>query len=284
MFIDPKRIPATGSPLLDRAHERLAHVVNRAYEQWRDGQPHHVYMDTLAEFMEMLEDHFREEVQIIRAAGFDRVEEHMGIHAELTKRLKGLLADLAAEKTDVGVPDAFTFIDRILYEHEFLDDQEFWGCFQKGVEAGVEPNEPLLAWSDELSIGDHDIDRQHQALVKLLNRLRQALESRAPAEEIAAQLGEIKRHTEWHFRYEEGLMDEHDLKGADAHKMLHESLLADLDDVVADFSGGKYDQLEDLLQNYLKFWLLDHITHVDRGLGRTLDKARARHAGAKAGA
>ena len=274
MFIDAKRIPKTGHPTIDLAHERLAHVINRAYDQWRNGEAADVYLETLEEFLRMADEHFAEELGIVHQAGYEDWEQHGLIHADLQQNLLNLMADLRADPSKDKVMDAFTMIDRVLYEHEFLDDQEFWDTFQK-PEASRAHHEPLIVWSDDFSVRVKEIDRQHKALVKLLNRLHYALEDREPKEEVIAQLGEIGAHTQWHFSYEEKLMEEHDLRGAEAHKMLHESLLGDLTDVVSDFDEGKYDQLEDLLQNYLKYWLLDHITHVDKGLGVTLNKKLA---------
>ena len=58
-------------------------------------------------------------------------------------------------------------------------------------------------------------------------------------------------------------MLENGLKGYEGHKILHDNLLQEVVQVAQDFESGKFDRMEDLLENFLKYWLLDHIRHVD---------------------
>lgn len=263
MFINPKRIPETGSPVLDAAHVRLAQVVNRAYDQWKAGESLEAVNETLDQFLEMVGAHFGEEEALIRDAGYPDWQKHQETHRAFLATLKDICDRMRdPDRASGEMVETFTFIDRLLYEHEFLDDQEFWETFRHEKHV-LAMHEPLIAWSDEAKIGHAEIDRQHETLVKLLNRLHVEIEQGCDREEVMAQLVEIMEHTKWHFAYEERYMLENSLKGYEGHKILHDNLLQEVVQVAQDFEVGRFDRMEDLLENFLKYWLLDHIRHVD---------------------
>ncbi|TAN56175.1 MAG: hypothetical protein EPN26_04230, partial [Rhodospirillales bacterium] len=169
--------------------------------------------------------------------------------------------------------DLFTHFDRLLYEHELLDDQELWEIFRKADHPQLE-SDPLIAWSDDFLVGEENVDRQHQTLVKMLNELHDKIVRRCRLDEIVTLLGNVRHHVEWHFKFEESLMAKNHIRELASHATLHHHLLADLDGVVRDVASRRYEELEGLLENYLKYWLLDHIAHVDKGMGIELAKKR----------
>ncbi|OFX10421.1 MAG: hypothetical protein A2516_10500 [Alphaproteobacteria bacterium RIFOXYD12_FULL_60_8] len=249
----------------------MALLMNLAYEKWTLKTNQDAVLDAMREFVRAVEEHFSEEIHIIRQAGYEKWAEHSAIHGEFHAKLTALIERLEAG-ADMDV-DTFTLLDRLLYEHEFLDDQDFWEVL-KGEPNPMKNGEPLIAWSDDFCIGHPEIDRQHMALVKLINRLHLAIRDKSvmDKDEVFAEVGDILRHTLWHFGFEENLMREHDIRSFESHKILHDHLIGDLEGVLIDLKEGSYDRLEDLLENYLKYWLLDHIVHVDKGLGLALAK------------
>ncbi|CAA6604796.1 putative hemerythrin-like, metal-binding (MHR) protein (Bacteriohemerythrin) [Rhodospirillaceae bacterium LM-1] len=134
---------------------------------------------------------------------------------------------------------------------------------------------PLIEWDDSLLVGETTIDEQHKLLAEQLNRLHASLVHHAQLEEVVALLKAVLQHIEIHFAYEERLMTSIGYKNMNSHLALHAHLLEDLRSVIRDVASRRYEELEEMLENYLKFWLLDHIQHVDKPLGLELKKSMA---------
>lgn len=267
MFIDLSRIPETGNRSIDAAHGRLAQIVNRAYEEWQSGAPAESFYPILLRFVDMAEQHFADEVALIRDAGYAEWENHQAIHEDLVRTLRQVCRRMDEGPSEVDMVETFTLIDRLFYEHEFLDDQDFWEVFREEKHA-LDMHRPLIAWQPSYEVGIPAVDHQHKTLVKMLNRLHLEIESRADREEVVKQLSEVMAHTRWHFETEETLMRETGDEGYAVHKILHDHLLEELRDVAAQYAAGHFTRMEDLLETYLKYWLLDHITNVDMKLAK----------------
>ncbi len=274
MFIDPKRIPPTGSLQIDAEHERLALVINEAYDLWSSGEEAALWLDVLETFLDMLVVHFKDEEETAASLGYGDVGELRAAHEHYSDLLRDFVSQCRRGEANALSPaDLFTHFDRLLYEHELMDDQGLWEIFKKSEHRQIE-GEPLIAWSDAFLVGEENVDRQHQTLVKMLNELHDKIVRRCSLDEIVTLLGNVRHHVEWHFKFEESLMAKNHIRELASHATLHHHLLADLDGVVHDVASRRYEELEGLLANYLKYWLLDHIAHVDVGMGQELAKKR----------
>jgi hemerythrin len=274
MFIDPKRIPNTGNPLIDAGHERLAHLANEAYGAWQSGLEAEFWLGLLEDFVAMIDAHFREEEQLVSGLDSNRLEQLRAMHVSLLSQLRESLGQLRQKGPEAAGPvDLFNLIDHLLYEHELGEDQILWDARQLDAPAR-NARESLIVWDDSFLVGEPHIDQQHQALAEALNHLHDEITQRNDLARIVALLKGARQHIEWHFAYEEKLMAENSLHGRESHRALHQHLLEDLDQVIRDVAQRRYEELEELLENYLKYWLLDHILHVDKALGRELAKKR----------
>lgn len=275
MFIDVSRIPVTGNARIDQAHRDLAAMVNMLFEQWRDGVDGAELKAGFELFLRAVGRHFAEEEEIAAAAGCPNVPEHAGKHNALLVALTShvhALADLTESRVGDRRIDLFSLIDQMLYEHEMLDDQEFWPVLSAvGHSVDVPADAPLIVWSRALETGHAEVDRQHRTLVELLNGLDAMVRRQALAVEASELLGRIIDHTRCHFQWEERQMAGIRAPGAAAHRMLHAQLLTDMTEAVA--ATGGVPTLD--LMQYLKFWFIDHIRHVDGDLARSLNAMAA---------
>ena len=64
----------------------------------------------------------------------------------------------------------------------------------------------LITWDSSISFGIDAIDKQHRHLVDLVNKLHQAMRSRAGRSVLGATLGELAQYTIEHFADEERMM------------------------------------------------------------------------------
>ena len=129
---------------------------------------------------------------------------------------------------------------------------------------------PAIHWSDELSVGIPSIDKQHKNLIKLINKLDDAIHAGNTRQVLKVILGELTRYTQAHFIYEETLFTLHDYPQSDSHKQAHEKLF----DKVEYFKQA-LDREEDIyaeLVNFLNNWLYQHILKEDMAYSEHLLK------------
>ncbi|MCB1890332.1 MAG: hemerythrin family protein [Rhodocyclaceae bacterium] len=130
----------------------------------------------------------------------------------------------------------------------------------------------LIEWTPSLATGQMEIDAQHTVLVAILNRLHDAIQGGEAEASTKLILHELVEYTHYHFESEEALMERVPPEVAKAHKANHQRLL----DQVLEFQGqcerGEIHPQE-LLQ-FLKDWLMLHITGTDKQLAATLVKNR----------
>lgn len=127
----------------------------------------------------------------------------------------------------------------------------------------------LIEWDDTLVLGVQQIDEHHEKLVSILNRCYRALMLNDHRHELEAIVGELLDYTHYHFRTEEGLMDEAGYLEAPSHVQAHGSFIASIEDFQGRFQAGESFVAMELLM-FLKEWLLEHIQHTDRALARFL--------------
>ncbi|CCQ72233.1 bacteriohemerythrin [Magnetospira sp. QH-2] len=273
MFIDPQKIPRTGSPMIDAAHARLAEIANEAYDLWQTGAQDRSVNDTLRLFIEMARRHFHTEEREIRNAGFEAWREHAKMHQMLLAELSSLCLEVRdTANSDRVKYSVFQTLDGILYQHEFLDDQDFWHLFVK-EEISSSVLAELIPWEDRFSVGDDSIDRQHKTLIKMLNRLHVSLNEEGECPDVSDQLANIEAHTRWHFSYEESFMEKIGMtQGLDGHKALHRNLLLQIESLIHGFNAVTSPIPKDIVRTSLKSWLLDHLLNVDRGIMGQLEK------------
>ena len=75
----------------------------------------------------------------------------------------------------------------------------------------------LIEWDPSLTVGDKQIDRDHQALVATINELCEAVVNNNGADIIERILLELTDYVEYHFNYEEQIMRRYHYPGTSEH-------------------------------------------------------------------
>ena len=130
---------------------------------------------------------------------------------------------------------------------------------------------PLMEWSSALSVGHAEIDRQHQVLIEIANRLNAAMRAGHDRQIAGPILDELVSYTLNHFSYEEKLMERHAYPGRDQHTAEHGKLIADVTKFKQQFDSGNAGISVELM-GFIRDWLVDHILKVDRALSSDLAK------------
>ena len=128
---------------------------------------------------------------------------------------------------------------------------------------------PLLEWSDALAVGHPEIDRQHQILIGIANRLNEAMKLGQGHRQVGEILKELVNYTIEHFGFEEKLMERTGYRERPAHLEKHRKLIADVKEFQRKFESGE-TAVAVKLAAFVRDWLVNHILKVDRALSRDL--------------
>lgn len=118
---------------------------------------------------------------------------------------------------------------------------------------------PIL-WLETMSSGNPDIDRDHKALVDLVNEMERAIEVGAP---LAPLLTRLREEAAGHFVREEAIQQARRFPLTRAHRSEHEDLLAQLDGLLERYVVERTAPLDaaaavDIL-HFITVWVSDHI-------------------------
>lgn len=120
---------------------------------------------------------------------------------------------------------------------------------------------PLIKWNDSMSVGNEVMDRDHRALMGLINQL--ALENnRSDRIVLEHVLDELIGYAVAHFAREETYMAELGFKGLAAHRKHHQRLTREVQAIRAKFLRGTH-AIGDEIRDFLALWLKRHILDED---------------------
>lgn len=133
---------------------------------------------------------------------------------------------------------------------------------------------PHVDWKAEYLVGVEEIDSDHKKLVDLINRVVTAASTNLGDEFVGANIDEMVAYAKYHLSREEGLMDEYEFPDREAHKAQHRRFT----EAVARFEEQyAHDLKVKNLQmfDFLRTWLLGHISHTDKELGAFIQAKRS---------
>jgi len=134
-------------------------------------------------------------------------------------------------------------------------------------------------------VGQPDIDEQHRYFVRLIRRLRNAIQQQVESDRLVLLLHELKKYAEFHFASEENLMHALRYPQRQEHGAIHAQMLSELSVRILK-ARQQWRDTQPLL-NFLEEWLRDHIANEDRKLAEYIEltePALARRNGSTAGA
>lgn len=121
----------------------------------------------------------------------------------------------------------------------------------------------IFAWTEDMSVGNLTIDMQHKELVKLVNRLADAMQTGTANAAMSGILNELVSYTVKHFRDEEKIFSATAYPGAAAHKEKHKYLVSKVQELQKGLQNGQVAISVVTLQ-FLRDWLVEHIMKTDK--------------------
>ncbi len=124
----------------------------------------------------------------------------------------------------------------------------------------------LIEWSEKFSVGNKQIDEQHQKWIGIYNTAHEKMMStdinlfRSVGEDA---LQEMKSYGEYHFSFEEKFMESIGYEGLDFHKQLHKGFMEKIDKIIRDINSGTHILNSEIIKT-IENWLLHHILIEDQ--------------------
>ncbi|MFM1887403.1 MAG: hypothetical protein RL026_2560 [Pseudomonadota bacterium] len=120
----------------------------------------------------------------------------------------------------------------------------------------------FFEWNQaKFGLGVDDMDREHQELIVLMNRLHELYAAKASSTEQGKALTALLNCTVRHFQDEEAYMQKINFPGFRVHQGVHKQLLDRMNGFAQAFrTQGK---LGDDLFVFLRMWLSAHICGID---------------------
>ena len=134
-------------------------------------------------------------------------------------------------------------------------------------------NTAFFDWNDELSVGNPFIDDDHKKLIKMINSFHKAIQEGRENDVIGKVLNNLVIYTNEHFKREENEMLRIKYAMFEDHRMKHQQLLKQVEDLQDDLNNKKLT-LTTKVSGFLKDWLYIHILQTDKLLAAAISKAK----------
>ncbi|HTW96237.1 MAG TPA: bacteriohemerythrin [Candidatus Methylomirabilis sp.] len=124
---------------------------------------------------------------------------------------------------------------------------------------------PLIKWDENFSVGVKIIDKQHQRMIAILNRVYGMVESASNnIEEINQILKEMTDYADFHFSTEEEYFLEFDYDKTAMHTQLHNDYRERVAEFKKRFAAELSNDILIDLSEFLDGWWIWHIKNTDK--------------------
>ena len=126
----------------------------------------------------------------------------------------------------------------------------------------------LFVWEDKYNTGITEIDQDHQALVKLINDLYEAMQDGSGGALLLPIFSALKHYTETHFTREERFMVECEAPEQETHFQEHKQMVTKLADLESRHRHGEA-AISLATLTFLRDWLKNHICIMDQAMAQS---------------
>jgi hemerythrin-like metal-binding protein len=120
-----------------------------------------------------------------------------------------------------------------------------------------------IKWSDELSVDNPVIDKQHKELFRLINDFYNTIAEKRNKDAVKRAIDEMENYITTHFTSEEIMMKNAGYEGLEQHINEHSSYIDKVRDLRERYEQGRLIlSLE--VTNFIKDWIRNHIMITDQ--------------------
>jgi len=185
-----------------------------------------------------------------QATGTDQISQAMTQLDQTTQQNAAISEQLAATAEEIGNQ-----------AQSLMQQMGFFNIDQQVLQNSM--SRDVFEWDDSLDVGIAEINRQHKALIDLINTIDLSVKNSQSASQVTTDLVSLIDYTHEHFGYEEALFAGHGYPETQQHKQTHITLLKQLDDYKQQLQSGEKIDYSSLMV-FLTQWLKRHIRHSDQ--------------------
>ena len=131
-----------------------------------------------------------------------------------------------------------------------------------------------VAWSENYSLGNSQLDEQHKQLFEFVSDLVGACIDGSSTEKLNETLDFLVNYTVRHFNDEEALQIEYEYADFERHKKMHDDFKAEVGELVQRFNdSASPEELNNDINRIVVRWLINHIQREDRKIGNHIRQA-----------
>lgn len=120
-------------------------------------------------------------------------------------------------------------------------------------------------WTKDISVGNVDIDTQHQRLLSQINKILDDIFNGVSEEEVGEALGFLDSYIKDHFSYEEEYMKKIGYPNTEDHIKLHNNFIEKYYKFKEEFKDGiNKEKLISDIESYIGEWWVNHIGKEDK--------------------
>lgn len=125
----------------------------------------------------------------------------------------------------------------------------------------------MIAWQDDMSVGNAKIDNDHKYLLSIINTIEAALNCNESVQVLLTYVSELINHAQEHFDREEVYQKVIKFPNQEAHKREHAAMMEKItnikENLQAQADSEAYQFTTPRLLNILRDWTLNHFKQED---------------------
>ena len=165
---------------------------------------------------------------------------------------------IATEGTGIGLTVTKLLVERMAgrtgFDSEVGVGSTFW------IDLPLASNEDVFIWTDAINVGVDAIDKDHQVLLSLYNRVTHRSSDETNVDDVIAKLID---YTRYHFEREEALMEVCDYPNVEEHRELHRKFVKEVSAKADMWRKERSQESPVQFRTFFKDWLFNHIIGQD---------------------
>ena len=252
-----------GIPQIDKEHEYLFELVNKAYDALTSSEEEHILIakNILVKLQNYAKTHFAHEEAYMESIHDPELAMQKKEHLAFIEKVDILTA--TAEVNEQVLHEILKFLTRWLYRHILSSDMMI------GKSIFATTDNPF-AFTQNFHTGIPIIDEEHKQLFAIIAKTNNVIRAELlhdKYDEIMEILSQLRSYTEMHFADEEAYMERISYPDLEAQKRAHSAFVEKLVEIdlfdLDEMDDHQQSYLESLI-DFLSSWLTNHILYMDK--------------------